>query len=111
MYSSVDANIKTLAISFCTEAERLWAVERSNNRDTILNIAALEFLCLGYLGQGRDHAILSYVSEASQMGQRMALFGVEKHENLAELRNGPEFADEPTRARMHAAWGVFNWIT
>lgn len=111
MYSSVDTNTNALAMSFCIEAERLWAIERSNNRDSILNIAAVEFLGLGYLGQGRDHAILSYVSEATQMGQRMALFGVENQENLAKSSHGPEFADKPMRARMHAAWGIFNWIT
>lgn len=111
MYSSIDPKSNALAMSFCQEAERLWKVERSNNRDTITNIAAAEFLCLGYLGQGRDHAILAYVHEASKMGQRMKLFGVESQHDSARSSLGTDTVDKPTRARMYAAWGVFNWIT
>lgn len=68
MYSSIDSKTDVLAMNFCTEAEMLWAVERANRHDSIMNAAAAEFLCLGYLGQGRDHAILMYVSEVAEMG-------------------------------------------
>ena len=33
-----------------------------------------EVLCLGYLGQGRNHVILEYLSEASNMSILMGLF-------------------------------------
>lgn len=112
MYSSITPETYTLALDFCAEAEKLWHVERSSGRDTVTTLAAAEFLCLGYLGQGRDHVILAYMSEASRMGQRMGLFGVEPEEDTT---SGSEYAtdssDDATRARSFAAWGVFNWIT
>lgn len=112
MYSSIDPKTDAFSMNFCTEAERLWAIERSNGRDSILNIAAAEFLCLGYLGHGRDHAILAYVSEASDMGVRMGLFGRDNNDTMEEADESPGVADKAiASARMHAAWGVFNWIT
>lgn len=112
MYSSITPETYTLALDFCAEAEKLWRVERSSGRDTLTTLAAAEFLCLGYLGQGRDHAILAYVSEASRMGQRMGLFGVEPEEGTTL---GSEYttdaAGDAARARAFVAWGVFNWIT
>lgn len=105
MYSSITPETYTLALDFCAEAEKLWRAERRSGRDSIETLAAAEFLCLGYLGQGRDHAILTYVSEASRMGQRMGLFGVEEPEEDATAT-----ADDATRARRFTAWGVFNWI-
>lgn len=111
MYSSIDPKTSTLALGFCTEAERFWDIERNNSRDTLTTLAAAEFLCLAYLGRGRDYTILAYVSDASQMGQRMGLFGVKSRENTAWSRDAIEVVDDATRARMYAAWGVFNWIT
>ena len=108
MYSTIEPEIDALVMSFCTEAERLWAIERNHEQDSIMNVAAAEFLCLGYIGQGRDHAILKYVSEASNMGNRMGLFGVQ---NTIEDKGVSEVMDEAIKARMYAAWGVFNWIT
>lgn len=113
MYNAVDAEAGALAVQFCTEAERLWKIECSNQRDNIMAVAAAEFLCLGYLGQGRDHAILMYVSEASQMGQRMGLFGVELEAGPNEMEKADDMhdiTDSDTSARMYASWGVFNWI-
>ena len=111
MYSCIDARTKELALSFCEEAERSWNIERANGRDSVLNAAAAEFLCLGYLGQGRNHALLTYASEASDMGVRMGLFGIDGNYDSAETDEAAEAADDATRARMHAAWGIFNWIT
>ena len=108
MYSSINPETDTLALSFCAEAEKLWAIERNHGHDSIMNIAAAEFLCLGYVGRGRDHAIVMYVSEASDMGVRMGLFGIQ---GAIEETNISEVIDEAMRARMYAAWGVFNWIT
>lgn len=111
MYSSIDPKTDALAIQFCTEAESLWTVERSNNRDSLLNAAAAEFLCLGYLGHGRDHAIVTYVTEVSEMGVRMGLFGIDDEDGLKEAGISAGLSDEDTSARMYAAWGMFNWIT
>lgn len=96
---------------FCTEAERLWAIEREAGHDTVANMAAAELLCLGYLGQGRDHAILYYVSEASEMGIRMGLFGVKDQDGAEVQPDMADIIDDDARWRSHAAWGVFNWIT
>ena len=113
MYSSIDPDTDGLAIEFCKEAEGLWNVERGHGNDSLLNIAAAEFLCLGYLGQGRDHAILAYVNEASNMGKRLGLFGSQGQDQDVVEKPGEvsEGKGEAKRARMHAAWGVFNWIT
>ena len=111
MYSSIDPNTDALAMSFCKEAEKLWAIERNNKRDSLMNVAAAEFLCLGYLGQGRDHAILAYVSEAADMGTRLGLFDIEAQDDAEETGKSFNTTNDATRARAHAAWGVFNWIT
>ncbi|RFU80368.1 n-terminal fungal transcription regulatory domain-containing [Trichoderma arundinaceum] len=106
MYSAVDPNTDAIAISFCTEAENLWETERKV--DSILNLAAAQFLSLGYLGQGRDHAILSYLSEATNMAVRLGLFSMEDNGH-SQLEIGNMTA-EAVSAHLHAAWGSFNWI-
>lgn len=111
MYSGIDSKTYVLVTSFCTEAERLWLIERRNGRDSIMNAAAAEFLCLGYVGQGRDHAVLTYISEASEMGVRMGLFGVDDNDATSKTLKQAGVTDKAKSARRHAAWGVFNWIT
>lgn len=96
----------SLALQLCGEAEGLWRKE--DRRESILNLAALQFLSLGYLGQGRDHAVLSYLREASRMAVEMGLFGVEDdraQEYIATLS-----ADEK-EAHIFTAWGSFNYAT
>ncbi|PHH91327.1 hypothetical protein CDD83_898 [Cordyceps sp. RAO-2017] len=109
MYSGIDPAIETYTSSLCEEAERLWDIERRHGRDSIHIIAAAEFLSLGYLGQGRDDRELVYLAEATDMGIRMGLFGVEGQGRGGD--DGKELAAEQKRARMFAAWGTFNWIT
>ena len=108
MYGHLRPEAGELATQFCAEAERLWAVERELQRDSYTSIAAAEFICLGYLGQGRDHAILAYIREASEMADRMGLFGSENHDLRRETK---EATDNATKAKMFAAWGIFNWLT
>lgn len=110
MYGYLKPEAGQLATQFGAEAERLWAIERELQRDSYTSIAAAEFICLGYLGQGRDHAILAYIREASEMGDRMGLFGSEKYD-IRQGRETLEVTDEATKAKMFAAWGVFNWLT
>ncbi|QYS95150.1 Zn(2)-C6 fungal-type domain-containing protein [Trichoderma simmonsii] len=107
MYSAVDPSIDVHAIAFCTEAESIWKTEREH--DAIPNLAAALFLSLGYLGQGRDHAVLSYISQATRMAVRLGLFGVED-DSEAKLKVD-EMTAEAASAYLHAAWGSFNWIS
>lgn len=106
MYSAVDPTIDVHAIAFCTEAESIWKTEREH--DAIPNLAAALFLSLGYLGQGRDHAVLSYISQATKMAVRLGLFGVED-DSKAKL-DVDKMTAEAASAYLHAAWGSFNWI-
>ncbi|KAF3073981.1 hypothetical protein CFAM422_003482 [Trichoderma lentiforme] len=104
--STQDPDSCSMALRFCTEAESLW--ERQRGYDSILNLAAVQFLSLGYLGQGRDHVVLAYLNEASQMAVRMGLFGVGANHKQQQI----ELMPEPARtAQLYAAWGAFNWIT
>ncbi|KAJ4859769.1 fungal zn(2)-Cys(6) binuclear cluster domain-containing protein [Trichoderma breve] len=101
-----DPDSGSLALRFCAEAESLW--ERQRSYDSILNLAAVQFLSLGYLGQGRDHVVLAYLNEASQMAVRMGLFGVGANHKQQQIELMPEPAKT---AQLYAAWGSFNWIT
>ncbi|KAL7908161.1 N-terminal fungal transcription regulatory domain-containing protein [Trichoderma velutinum] len=104
--SAQDPESGSLALRFCTEAESLWEHQRSY--DSILNLAAIQFLSLGYLGQGRDHVVLAYLNEASQMAVRMGFFGVGANHKQQQI----ELMPEPSKtAQLYAAWGSFNWIT
>ncbi|KKP04360.1 hypothetical protein THAR02_03563 [Trichoderma harzianum] len=104
---AVDPDIDVHAAAFCTEAEGIWKTEKEH--DTILNLAAALLLSLGYLGQGRDHAVLSYISQATKMAVRLGLFGVEDNDQ-AKVKVDKMTADTAS-AYLHAAWGSFNWIS
>lgn len=105
MYSAIEPQADELALPLCKEAERLWSAERLHSRDSTLNMAATVFLSLGYLGQGRDHAVLDYLAEVTEMGIRMKLFGVEGDDNKDQTKRG----HNDQGAATYAAWGVFNW--
>lgn len=106
MYSVVDPNFDAHGVAFCTEAESIWKTESEN--DSIPNLIASLFLSLGYLGQGRDHAVLQYISQATKMAVRLGLFGVENN-GQAKIKVDKMTA-EAASAYLHAAWGSFNWI-
>lgn len=97
----------SFTLQFCAEAEQLWRTQK--HTDCILNLIAAQFLSLGYLGQGRDHVVLSYASEASHMAVRMGLFGVQ--EDNTPLQDISMLSTEPKKAFMYAAWGSFNCAT
>ena len=112
MYGYFDPKSEELADDFCAEAERLWAIERDSATDSLTNLAAAEFICFGYLGQGKDHAILEYVAQTSAMGTRLGLFGISDDDDDAmQGTDTSQGSSSAQRARMFAAWGVFNWIT
>ena len=104
MYATIDKESQGFASNFRAEAERLWLTER--HRDTVLNMATAQFLSLAYIGQGRDHAVLTYLAEASNMGTRMGLFGVE----IGDESRFAELTPSVRSAYKYASWGVFNWI-
>lgn len=106
MYSAFEPHTDELTLLFCREAELLWNSERSHGNDTAMNLAAAVFLCLGYLGQGRDHSVLKYLAEATDMGTRMSFFGTHQSsmDNLAGLNVNVAEAGEG-----YTAWSVFNW--
>lgn len=106
MYSAVDPSIDVHAITFCMEAESIWKTERAH--DSTPNLAAALFLSLGYLGQGRDHAVLSYISQATKMAVRLGLFGIE--DNGQAKVKVDKMTTEAASAYLYAAWGSFNWI-
>ncbi|PFH61554.1 hypothetical protein XA68_16977 [Ophiocordyceps unilateralis] len=107
MYSALDTTVDDLALCFCTEAERLWDTEKNN--DSVLNLAAAQLLSMGYLGQGRNHVVLSYLRQASDMAVRMGLFGGDEDDRAAARMQ--KLTSEAVSAHLHAAWGTFNWIT
>ncbi|KAG5974960.1 hypothetical protein E4U55_007947 [Claviceps digitariae] len=111
MYSAIDHQTDSLATEFCAEAESLWMSEREVGRDSTLTLAAAEFLCMGYLGQGRDHAVLKYLAEATNMAGRMGLFSSEAQTGNRETSDFVNLTGAPKAAYMYAAWGVFNWLT
>ncbi|KAH0497710.1 hypothetical protein TgHK011_004996 [Trichoderma gracile] len=107
MYSAVDPDIDALAADFCAEAETIWRTERES--DSLLNLASALFLSLGYLGQGRDHAVLLYTSQATKMAIRLGLFGVDEHSGAKPSID--KLPSETASAYLYAAWGSFNWIS
>lgn len=108
MYSAVDDRAGELARRFCDKAEYLWAIERDKGIDSTTSLAATEFLSMGYLGHGRDHAVLKYLTEAANMGARMGFF---KLPGLAKTNYTRDYTGDEQASRRYAAWGAFNWIT
>lgn len=106
MYSAVDPGIDAHAAAFCAEAENAWRAERGS--DSLLNLAAALFLSLGYLGQGRDHAVLAYTSHAAKMAMRLGLFGVDEQGRAQPSID--KMSTEEASAYQYAAWGAFNWV-
>lgn len=105
MYSSVDPRASQYVLRFSAEAGGHWSDDES--QDSILNLASLQLLSLGYLGYGDDHHGLRYLTQASDMGTRMGLFGVDPSVAAKKLAYLPQELREPT---AFAAWGTFNWL-
>jgi hypothetical protein len=109
MYSAIDDRVGSFANQFGCEAEERWKTEQDN--DTILNVATAQLLSLGYLGQGKDHAVLQYLSQASSMATRLGLFS-QDHETDMMVDGGVSPTSLGVSAQLlYAAWGAFNWIT
>jgi hypothetical protein len=107
MYSTVDPEVEDLSCQFCEEAEGLLELQSQQEEDTMIHLAALQFLSLGYLGQGRDHAVLKYLNQAISTGERLGLWGVD--DDRAKTRMNKMGSAEANNYQV-ITWGVFNWI-
>ncbi|KAF4996042.1 hypothetical protein FGRMN_4742 [Fusarium graminum] len=105
MYTSIDSSAKEFTQQFCEEAEKRWSLEKST--DSLLTLAATQLLGFSYMGNGKDHYVLTYVSEVNSMGTRMGLFGVETSVAISKAK---QVSPELQSATSHTAWGTFNWI-
>ncbi|KAK1689888.1 hypothetical protein BDP55DRAFT_651927 [Colletotrichum godetiae] len=104
LYAAFDPETRGYADSFCDEAEELWLHQQHN--DTILNAASAQLLSLAYLGQGKDHYVLKFLSAAIHMGKRLFLLDVDP---LLATRNLAHLLPETKRRMAFTAWGLFNW--
>ena len=86
----------------------MWHEELGN--DNVVNIAAAQFLSLVFLGHGRDHKVLQYLAHALHMGNRMVLIECDT-DDTSTTYPIEGLTVEESRARLYAAWGLFNWIT
>jgi hypothetical protein len=75
MYSALDPTVKEYIPQFSDETEKRWVEVRST--DSLLTLAGMPLLGLAYLGDGKDHYTLMYVSEVNSIGIYMGLFGIE----------------------------------
>ncbi|EXK25623.1 hypothetical protein FOMG_17724 [Fusarium oxysporum f. sp. melonis 26406] len=105
MYSTSVPEVRKYLPQFSEEAEKRWSEEKAI--DSLLNLAGTQLLGLAYLGEGKDHYFLTYVSEANAMGTRRGLFGVNPEVVASKVR---EITPELQNATSYAAWGTFNWI-
>ena len=75
---------------------------------SLLNPAAARLLSLGFhLLQGRDHAMLSYSSQA-KMAMRLGPFGVKDRSRATSSID--RLTTETSSAYLYAAWGLFSWV-
>ncbi|KAI8626067.1 hypothetical protein F5Y19DRAFT_447828 [Xylariaceae sp. FL1651] len=104
MYSAFDEAAIQYASGFCDEAEALWMTEH----DSYLSMASAILLSISLMGNGKDHAVLRYATEAMDMGERLGLFSTEHHSARAQ-QPSVDIPDDDMSAKCYAAWGVFNW--
>ncbi|KAI1763894.1 hypothetical protein GGR53DRAFT_520682 [Hypoxylon sp. FL1150] len=102
MYSAFDKDAMQFTTQFYNEAERLWKGEK----DSYLAMAGAVLLSLSLIGNGRDHAVLSYATQAMKMGERLGLFEVDGN---GQYTPNESDSNEDVEACCYAAWGTFNW--
>ncbi|KFA46182.1 hypothetical protein S40293_03792 [Stachybotrys chartarum IBT 40293] len=103
MYSAFSDDASEYVDKFNRDTQRLSKTE--GQEDKPVNMGALVLVSLALMGQGRDHAVLTFSKIAAKMGMRLGLVKVEGRESL-ELSN---LSDEDLRMCSHAAWGAFCW--
>ncbi|EXK25971.1 hypothetical protein FOMG_17412 [Fusarium oxysporum f. sp. melonis 26406] len=105
MYSALDPTVKEYTLQFCEGAETCWSEGKS--KDSFLTLARTQLLGLAYMGDGKNHYVLTYMSEANSMGARLGLFGVNPTATTPKTQAG---SPELKSVIFYAAWGSFNWI-
>ncbi|KAM0277777.1 hypothetical protein ACHAQH_005570 [Verticillium albo-atrum] len=103
MYTSLDESAHPLVAQFGSEAEKLWWAAKST--DSLCNIAGAQLLSLAFMGNGRDHFVLVFLTEACRMAKRMSLLGVEH----SKVQTPDNISPDLRSARSYTAWGIFNW--
>ncbi|KAI0435589.1 hypothetical protein F4803DRAFT_567533 [Xylaria telfairii] len=104
MYSAFDENAMQYATGFCQVAEALWKTEK----DSYSSMAGAILLSISLMGHGKDHAVLSYATDAMKIGTRLGLFS-DIQPPTGAYRSDAYMIDNDMSAQCHAAWGVFNW--
>ncbi|KAI6779318.1 uncharacterized protein J7T54_000416 [Emericellopsis cladophorae] len=89
-----------LGESFFLEATCMW--ERGEEVDSLLTVAALQFVSLTADILGKGHQALEYLLHAIQMGQRLGLFDV-----VAPAITDPS----DFKAACQCAWGLFSYAS
>ncbi|KAI1467078.1 uncharacterized protein F4812DRAFT_48310 [Daldinia caldariorum] len=103
-YSSLQPEATAFLVSFETEAEALWQVEKFTN--TLTAAAAAQLLNSTSASRGRDDFANQCLDEGIQMGKRMGLFGVGS-ENASAL-TWLDHHQDWLRAACHTSWGIFS---
>ncbi|KAG7149681.1 hypothetical protein HYQ46_001399 [Verticillium longisporum] len=93
MYTSLDESAHPLVSQFGNEAERLWWAAKST--DSLCSVAGAQLLSLAFMGNGRDHFVLVFLTEACRMARRMSLLGVEPTSLVAQSDTTPEDTGDP----------------
>ncbi|KAI0468298.1 hypothetical protein F4859DRAFT_506155 [Xylaria cf. heliscus] len=104
MYSAVDENAMQYANGFCRIAEALWKTEK----DSYSSMAGAILLSISLMGHGKDHAVLSYATDALKIGTRLGLFS-DIRPLTGACQSRPDVVGNDLSAQCYAAWGVFNW--
>ncbi|KFA81939.1 hypothetical protein S40288_06893 [Stachybotrys chartarum IBT 40288] len=91
MYSAFSDDASEYVDKFNRNTQQLSKTE--GQEDKPVNMGALVLTSLALMGQGRDHAVLTFAKIAAKMGMRLGLVKVEGHESL-ELSN---LSDEDLR--------------
>ena len=105
MYSAINDRVHRHIDDLRREAERIWETEHENQ--SVQNLAAAQFMCMSYLGRGRDHATLQYLAEASAMGVGLGLFGADD-KTTYKMFSGLSTTEQV--AYSWTAWGCYNCI-
>jgi hypothetical protein len=91
-----------------TETIRLWSEQRGI--DSVLTLAAGIFLKVACVCSGDEELGRSIVNDVYKMAHRLDLFGT-RNDMPAYTHGNDDSETQRLRARAHAAWGVFNFVT
>ena len=105
MYCTLDTEAHAFVDLFRQEALTRW--EEASKHDTVLNMASAVLLSLGCIGQGKDHVVSEYSSQASSMGLRLGLLAVESSVTKEKMNH---MDSEELIMASYTAWGCFNYI-